>query len=92
LYIGYSQGVQSFFFTYLAEEGTFILNHKKTFLSNFQEEFLLSAPGGLGMFVTSAGMSERPPIQWTKPVLKLIYCHPYIIALTESRDNVVVYR
>ena len=59
---------------------------------NLQEEFLLSAPGGLGMFVTSAGVSERPPIQWTKPVLKFVYCHPYIIALTESRDNVVVYR
>jgi hypothetical protein len=58
----------------------------------FQEEFLLSAPGGLGMFVTSAGVSERPPIQWTKPVTRFIFSHPYIIALTESRDSVVVYR
>lgn len=56
-----------------------------------REEFLLSAPGGLGMFVTSAGMSERPPIQWTKPVFKFVFCRPYIIALTEARDNVVVY-
>jgi hypothetical protein len=44
------------------------------------------------MFVTSAGMSERPPLQWTKPVSKFIFCHPYVIALTESKDTVVVYR
>lgn len=53
----------------------------------------MNAPGGLGMFVTSAAeVSERPPIQWTKPVSKFIFCHPYVIGLNESKDTVVVYR
>lgn len=55
-----------------------------------QEEFLLSAPGGLGMFVTAEGVSQRPPIQWTKPVLKFVHCHPYVIAMT--RDTVNIFR
>ena len=57
-----------------------------------KEEFLLSAVGNLGMFVTSAGTSERPPVQWTKPVEKCLYCHPYIISLSVLEDSIVVYR
>lgn len=57
-----------------------------------KEEFLLNAPGGLGMCVTAAGMSaDRPPIQWTKPVSQFTYSHPYIITLSAEQDSVVVY-
>ena len=52
-----------------------------------KEEFLLSAPGGLGMFVTaSTGISERPPIQWMlgSQVKYCIYYDPYIVALSVS--------
>ena len=58
-----------------------------------KEEFLLNAPGGLGMCITAEGMSsDRPPIQWTKPVMKFVYCHPYIVTLSAENDAVVVYR
>ncbi|KAB7494158.1 Transforming growth factor-beta receptor-associated protein 1 [Armadillidium nasatum] len=49
-----------------------------------KEEFLVRGPGNLGMFVTSAGTSERPPIQWSEGVIALSYYHPYIITLTNS--------
>jgi hypothetical protein len=59
-----------------------------TFL--FQEEFLLSAPEGLGMFVNAEGMSNRPPIQWSYPLRALAYSHPYILGLSD--DVIMVYR
>ena len=58
-----------------------------------KEEFLLCAPGGLGMFVTaSTGISERPPIQWMqgsrlREVKKCIFYDPYIVALTTSNSD-----
>ena len=42
------------------------------------------------MFVTSAGMSERPPIPWKKPTSQFVFKSPHIIGL--SSDMVVVYR
>ncbi len=51
---------------------------------------MLSAPGGLGMFVTCAGVSERPPIQWGKPVNKFVLCAPYIVAM--GHEGITVYR
>lgn len=54
-----------------------------------KEEFLLSAPGDLGMFVTSAGVSERPPLPWAKSVVKLVFKAPYIISLCS--DEIVAY-
>ena len=71
-----------------------------------KEEFLLCAPGGLGMFVTaSTGISERPPIQWMqgssnfRQIQKCIYYDPYIIALgaadsdldNNSGEAIIVY-
>ncbi|PSN49861.1 hypothetical protein C0J52_14134 [Blattella germanica] len=53
-------------------------------LLNFQDEFLLSAPEGLGMFVNAEGMSNRPPIQWSYPLLALAYFHPYILGLSDE--------
>ncbi|KAG0723950.1 Transforming growth factor-beta receptor-associated protein 1 [Chionoecetes opilio] len=49
-----------------------------------KEEFLLAGPGNLGMFVTSAGTSERPPIQWSEGITALTYYHPYIITVTSQ--------
>ncbi len=57
-----------------------------------QEEFLVNAPGGLGMCITAEGISERPPIPWSNPVAKIVYCHPYIITLTSENDSIVIYR
>ncbi|XP_076056469.1 transforming growth factor-beta receptor-associated protein 1-like isoform X2 [Oratosquilla oratoria] len=49
-----------------------------------KEEFLLVGPGSLGMFVTAAGISERPPIQWTDDILAVTYYHPYILTVTSE--------
>ncbi|KAG7163807.1 Transforming growth factor-beta receptor-associated protein 1-like [Homarus americanus] len=49
-----------------------------------KEEFLLAGPGNLGMFVTAAGISERPPIQWTEGISAVSYYHPYIITITNQ--------
>ncbi|KAK3864441.1 hypothetical protein Pcinc_029874 [Petrolisthes cinctipes] len=49
-----------------------------------KEEFLLAGPGNLGMFVTAAGISERPPIQWTEEISAVSYYHPYIITITSQ--------
>lgn len=54
-----------------------------------KEEFLLSAPEGLGMFVNTEGMSNRPPIQWSYSLLALAYSHPYILGL--SNEVIMVY-
>ncbi|CAL4122719.1 unnamed protein product, partial [Meganyctiphanes norvegica] len=49
-----------------------------------KEEFLLAGPGNLGMFVTSAGISERPPIQWSDGVSAVSYYHPYILTINNQ--------
>ncbi|GBN90202.1 Transforming growth factor-beta receptor-associated protein 1 [Araneus ventricosus] len=54
-----------------------------------KEEFLLGGPSALGMFVTTAGISERPPLQWGENVVSVAYSHPYIIVL--SSDYLTVY-
>ncbi|CAB3383602.1 Hypothetical predicted protein [Cloeon dipterum] len=55
-----------------------------------QGEFLLTAPEGLGMFVTTEGSSNRAPIQWMvhsnhefapSGVISTTFFHPYILAL-----------
>ncbi|XP_046986370.1 transforming growth factor-beta receptor-associated protein 1-like isoform X1 [Schistocerca americana] len=54
-----------------------------------QDEFLVSAREDLGMFVTTKGMSERPPVRWPCPPISLTYYHPYILGLNE--EVIVVY-
>lgn len=54
-----------------------------------KEEFLLGGPSALGMFVTTAGISERPPLQWGDNVISVAYSHPYVIVL--SSDFLTVY-
>ena len=57
-----------------------------------REEFLLNAPGDLGMCITTEGISsDKPPFQWLKPVSKIVFCHPYIITLTTNNDAIMIY-
>nr|CAD7446145.1 unnamed protein product [Timema bartmani] len=54
-----------------------------------KEEFLVSANEGLGIFTDEKGMSNRPPVQWSYPLLDLAYSHPYILGLSD--EVVMVY-
>ncbi|KAI0227374.1 Transforming growth factor-beta receptor-associated protein 1 [Lamellibrachia satsuma] len=49
-----------------------------------QEEFLLSAPGALGMFTAASGISQRPPLQWSGNLTSVVCTHPYILALNDE--------
>ncbi|XP_063956642.1 transforming growth factor-beta receptor-associated protein 1-like isoform X1 [Lytechinus pictus] len=49
-----------------------------------REEFLLAGPGALGMFVTSGGMSQRPPLKWAESVSAVSYTFPYVVALDDE--------
>jgi len=49
-----------------------------------KDEFLLSGPNALGMFATSHGISQRPPLQWSDNLLAVAYLHPYILALNDE--------
>lgn len=53
-----------------------------------KEEFLLNGPSALGMFATTAGVSERPPLPWTTSVKALAYCRPYVVCLCDDRLTV----
>ncbi|XP_017579553.2 transforming growth factor-beta receptor-associated protein 1 isoform X1 [Pygocentrus nattereri] len=44
-------------------------------------EFLLNAPGNLGMFVMKDGVSKRPPVQLPDGVLDAAVYFPYVLAL-----------
>lgn len=52
-------------------------------------EFLISAAGGLGVFVCADGTSNRPPMQWTEGVFAAVLVHPYVIAL--NSDSLTVH-
>ncbi|XP_061619004.1 transforming growth factor-beta receptor-associated protein 1 homolog [Phyllopteryx taeniolatus] len=49
-----------------------------------REEFLLAAPGGLGMFANAEGASQRAPVNWSETVIGAAVCFPYVVALDES--------
>ncbi|RUS87528.1 hypothetical protein EGW08_004704, partial [Elysia chlorotica] len=49
-----------------------------------KEEFLLSGPSALGIFATSAGVSQRPPMQWSDGLTAVSFVHPYIVALNDE--------
>ncbi|KAJ1521054.1 hypothetical protein ONE63_002762 [Megalurothrips usitatus] len=49
-----------------------------------KEEFLLSGPDGLGIFVCSAGTSNRPPLQWSFSINALAFHHPYILGISDE--------
>jgi len=52
-------------------------------------EFLLSGPGGLGVFVSTQGFSEKPPIQFPVNVTDVAFHHPYII--TSNFQGIYIY-
>lgn len=54
-----------------------------------KDEFLLNGPSDLGIFATSAGVSQRPPLPWGACVSAVAYSHPYIVCLAE--ESVTVY-
>lgn len=54
-----------------------------------KDEFLLNGPSDLGIFATSLGVSQRPPLPWGANVLAVAYGHPYVVCLSE--DYVTVY-
>ncbi|KAM3877163.1 transforming growth factor-beta receptor-associated protein 1 homolog [Diretmus argenteus] len=49
-----------------------------------REEFLLAAPGGLGMFANAEGVSQRAPVNWSESVIGAAVCFPYVVALDEG--------
>ncbi|CAJ0935352.1 unnamed protein product, partial [Ranitomeya imitator] len=49
-----------------------------------REEFLLAGPGGLGMFATVAGISQRAPVHWSDNVIGAAVSFPYVLALDEE--------
>lgn len=57
-------------------------------LSINSDEFLIQAPGNLGMFVTSAGVAGRPPLQWSSTVTQVTYSPPYLICLESEMVSV----
>jgi len=44
----------------------------------------LTGPSALGMFVTSEGISQRPPLQWSENLTSVGYVHPYILAMNDE--------
>uniref|UniRef100_A0A1E1XHE1 Putative vacuolar assembly/sorting n=1 Tax=Amblyomma aureolatum TaxID=187763 RepID=A0A1E1XHE1_9ACAR len=54
-----------------------------------KDEFLLNGPSDLGIFATSSGVSQRPPLPWGASVSAVAYGHPYVVCLSE--DYVTVY-
>ncbi|KAK7098537.1 transforming growth factor-beta receptor-associated protein 1-like [Littorina saxatilis] len=71
-------GQDQFLFPFDAE------NNKPIIKRISKEEFLLSGPSALGMFVSSAGNSKRPPISWSENLLSIGYVHPYIVAMNDE--------
>ncbi len=53
-----------------------------------KEEFLISGPSSLGLFVKATGISEKPPLQWGSDILAIAYSHPYILCLSERKLSI----
>ena len=56
----------------------------------FKGEFLLRGPGGLGVFVSTQGFSEKPPILFPEGVMAIAFHHPYVI--TTNMLGIYIYR
>eukprot|EP00070_Physeter_catodon_P045522 XP_028352416.1 transforming growth factor-beta receptor-associated protein 1 isoform X1 [Physeter catodon] len=73
--LNYSTGVAQDLFPFCSEE-------KRPIVKRIgRQEFLLAGPGGLGMFATVAGVSQRAPVHWSENVVGAAVCFPYVIAL-----------
>ncbi|XP_004686244.1 PREDICTED: transforming growth factor-beta receptor-associated protein 1 [Condylura cristata] len=76
--LNYNTGVAQDLFPYCSEEKHPIVKRIG------RQEFLLAGPGGLGMFATVAGISQRAPVHWSENVIGAAICFPYVIALDEE--------
>uniref|UniRef100_W5KQR2 Transforming growth factor, beta receptor associated protein 1 n=1 Tax=Astyanax mexicanus TaxID=7994 RepID=W5KQR2_ASTMX len=76
--LNYSSGASQDLFPYDSEE-------RKPIVKRIgREEFLLAAPGGLGMFANAEGISQRAPVSWSESVIGAAVCFPYVVALDEG--------
>ncbi|XP_004471322.1 transforming growth factor-beta receptor-associated protein 1 [Dasypus novemcinctus] len=76
--LNYNTGVSQDLFPYCSEE-------KRPIVKRIgRQEFLLAGPGGLGMFATVAGISQRAPVHWSENVIGAAVCFPYVIALDDE--------
>ncbi|KAK7898325.1 hypothetical protein WMY93_019178 [Mugilogobius chulae] len=76
--LNYNTGANQDLFPYNSEERKPIVKRIA------REEFLLAAPGGLGMFANAQGVSQRAPVNWSESVIGAAVCFPYVVALDES--------
>ncbi|XP_011236905.1 transforming growth factor-beta receptor-associated protein 1 isoform X2 [Mus musculus] len=76
--LNYSTGLSQDLFPYCSEEKPPIVKRIG------RQEFLLAGPGGLGMFATVAGISQRAPVHWSENVIGAAVCFPYVIALDDE--------
>ncbi|XP_074210798.1 transforming growth factor-beta receptor-associated protein 1 isoform X1 [Camelus bactrianus] len=76
--LNYSTGAAQDLFPYCGEERRPIVKRIG------RQEFLLAGPGGLGMFATVAGISQRAPVHWSENVIGAAVCFPYVIALDDE--------
>ncbi|KPP68136.1 transforming growth factor-beta receptor-associated protein 1-like, partial [Scleropages formosus] len=76
--LNYNTGASQDLFPYNSQE-------KKPIVKRVgREEFLLAAPGGLGMFATAEGISQRAPVKWSENVIGAAVCFPYVVALDDG--------
>uniref|UniRef100_A0A8C3VPV6 Transforming growth factor beta receptor associated protein 1 n=1 Tax=Catagonus wagneri TaxID=51154 RepID=A0A8C3VPV6_9CETA len=76
--LNYSTGASQDLFPYCSEE-------KRPIVKRIgRQEFLLAGPGGLGMFATVAGISQRAPVRWSENVIGAAVCFPYVVALDDE--------
>ncbi|XP_062982292.1 transforming growth factor-beta receptor-associated protein 1 isoform X2 [Elgaria multicarinata webbii] len=76
--LNYNTGVSQDLFPYSSEERRPIVKRIG------RQEFLLAGPGGLGMFATVDGISQRAPVHWSENVIGAALCFPYVVALDED--------
>ncbi|NWU91952.1 TGFA1 protein, partial [Upupa epops] len=76
--LNYNTGVSQDLFPYCSDE-------KRPIVKRIgRQEFLLAGPGGLGMFATVDGISQRAPVHWSENVIGAALCFPYVIALDDE--------
>ncbi|XP_015284066.1 PREDICTED: transforming growth factor-beta receptor-associated protein 1 [Gekko japonicus] len=76
--LNYNTGASQDLFPYSSEERRPIVKRIG------RQEFLLAGPGGLGMFATVDGISQRAPVHWSENVIGAALCFPYVVALDEE--------
>uniref|UniRef100_F7B9S5 Transforming growth factor beta receptor associated protein 1 n=1 Tax=Monodelphis domestica TaxID=13616 RepID=F7B9S5_MONDO len=76
--LNYNTGASQDLFPYCSEERQPIVKRIG------RKEFLLAGPGGLGMFATVDGISQRAPVHWSENVIGAAICFPYVIALDDE--------